>query len=79
MENSCGGTGCNTPEHEKRLGTDFVRISIDLDRGIVYVPEKVNIGSLVHALEEVIGEDWHEFDLDTSPIYGIKWTTTVAN
>lgn len=38
LRNSCGGTGCNVPEHEKRTGTDAL-----------FVNRPTRIGDLVEA------------------------------
>lgn len=66
VENSCGGSGCNTPEHEKRLGTDntgsFVCL-LNMEAMEVQLSHKTNIGDLVMFLEERFGADWPEVNI----------------
>ena len=59
LRNSCGGTGCNTPEHEKRLGADnLVVYHVDMKNMVVMTNSSMRAGGLVRFLKEKFGEKW---------------------
>lgn len=78
MRNSCGGQGCNTPEHDKRLGYDEISIDIDTDNKIVYFDEGIELSLLLDVMEQ-IDEDYEEYKMYPRSKFGIRWTTTIAN
>lgn len=68
IDNSCGGSGCNTPEHEKRLGTDSLHTLsfeclVKLQEKEVQLSHKTNVGDLVEFLERTFGEEWPSVNL----------------
>jgi hypothetical protein len=61
LRNSCGGTGCNTPEHEKRLGTDnLIVYHVDMENQVVMANGALRAGSLVAFLKNKFGDDWQD-------------------
>ena len=61
VENSCGGQGCNVPEHEKRLGTN--NIIVDEEAMTVLLSGPTVISDLVYTLETNFGEKWVDFQI----------------
>ena len=61
MKNSCGGKGCNTPEHEKRLGTN--KIIVDEQDMTVLLSGATLMSDLVYTLETNFGEKWVDFKI----------------
>lgn len=81
LTNSCGGQGCDVPEHEKRTGTDdlTVVVKVDILNKVIYVNDNVQIGALVEILENIFDDEWPEVEIRRSPSNIITWTTTIAN
>lgn len=59
LRNSCGSSGCNVPEHDKRLGYDNTNIlRIDLKNKVVMTPGSLKMGPFVQFLKDKFGTEW---------------------
>lgn len=58
LRNSCGGTGCEIQEHEKRLGHD--QYIIDRKTRTIFSNKLMNAGQLHRQLKRTFGSNWRE-------------------
>lgn len=73
-ENNCGGQGCNTPEHDKRLGHDNVSIHVNFVTGHIGISNTIDMGTLTRFIKNNFREDWEKVTISFTPEYSFSYS-----